>query len=71
MRTENIFMIVFNNPISGNPQTYSVGLGGVEAIIEHPAMGEGDRWFYDVQFQSGITERIFYPLIVKFETKQP
>ena len=38
-----------------------VGKEGVLSIIEHPAIGEGDRWFYDVHFESGAMERIFNP----------
>lgn len=70
MRTEDIFMIGFNELTSGNPKSYFIGKHGVVAIIEHPAYGEGDRWFYDVQFDDGTTERIFYPVTIKFKTDQ-
>ena len=32
---------------------------GVTEIKEHSAQGEGDKWFYDVYFDSGRMERIF------------
>lgn len=69
MRTENIVMITFNDPISGNPKSYHKGISGVIAIIEKPAYGDGDKWFYDVQFENGMTERIFYPLSISFKTE--
>lgn len=71
MRTENIFMIGFNELKSGNPKFYYVGERGVVGIIEKPAYGDGDKWFYDVQFEDGTTERIFYPITIKFKTDQP
>jgi len=41
--------------------TYTVGKDKVIKILEHPAVGEGDRWFYDVHFEDGRMERIFNP----------
>jgi len=36
-------------------------------ITEHPAQGEGDRWFYDVYYDSGKLLRIFNPSIVLYD----
>lgn len=41
--------------------SYTVGEESVTKITEHKAIGEGDRWFYDVHFESGAMERIFNP----------
>ncbi|WP_298845561.1 hypothetical protein [uncultured Clostridium sp.] len=69
----NIIKINYNwfNYNDGNNQgedyyTFEVGKsykkkGTVTEIREHPAVGEGDRWFYDVHFDSGAMERIFNP----------
>ena len=70
MRTEAIFMIGFDDHASGNPKAYYVGERGVVSIIEKPAYGDGDKWFYDVVFEDGTTERIFYPTTIKFKTEQ-
>jgi hypothetical protein len=43
----------------------------VTAILEHWPMGEGDRWYYDVEFDNGDMERIFHPHQVKFEPIPP
>lgn len=40
---------------------YNVGENGVTEIEEHPAMGNGDRWFYRVYFENGNEELIFNP----------
>jgi hypothetical protein len=39
---------------------------GVTDIREHPARGEGDRWFYDVHFSDGHVERCFEPQMAHF-----
>ena len=33
----------------------------VKSINEHPAEGEGDRWYYDVFFIDGTEMRVFNP----------
>lgn len=38
--------------------SYHVGKD-VLSIIEHAAQGEGDRWYYDVEFSDGHKERVF------------
>lgn len=45
--------------------TAKVGEKGVTEIIEHPAMGEGDRWFYDIMYVDK-KERIYNPCKVIF-----
>lgn len=46
---------------------YSIGQKSVTEIIEHPAIGEGDKWFYDVYFEDGHMERLFNPNIVVYQ----
>ncbi len=41
--------------------TYEVGKKGVIRITEHRPAGEGDKWFYDVDFEGEGTKRIFNP----------
>lgn len=49
-----------------------VGYSDVTKIIEHPAGGEGDKWFYDVHFDNGYVTRVFNPHLVFFApVKQP
>ena len=39
-----------------------------EQIEEHPARGDGDKWFYDVYDRDeGVIIRIFDPMEVQFE----
>lgn len=45
---------------------YVPGHGDVEKIEEHPAAGEGDRWYYDVFFKGGKMVRHFNPKNVLF-----
>lgn len=32
-----------------------------DAIKEHKAKGEGDKWYYDIHYSDGSVERIFNP----------
>lgn len=50
---------------------YFVGSDGITEIKEHHAQGEGDRWFYDVHYQSGLVRRIFQPVQVLFSPDTP
>ena len=43
---------------------YTVGKGGIIAITEHRAQGEGDKWYYDIQFEDGTVNREFCPVTV-------
>lgn len=55
----------------GVAETYSehnVGELGCIAIEEHPAKGEGDRWYYDIFFDDGTVVRTFNPNKVTFKT---
>lgn len=55
------------------PERYEeriLGIGGVIEIREHPAGGDGDRWFYDVVYENGSMERIFNPHQVFYQSKQ-
>lgn len=48
-------------------ETHRVGSSaGIKQITEHPAAGEGDKWYYDVYFNDGRMERIFNPNRVYF-----
>jgi len=38
-----------------------VGQNGCKEIIEHPAQGEGDRWFFDIHYDNGEMMRVFNP----------
>lgn len=38
---------------------HTVGLNNVTKIDQHTALGEGDKWHYDVHFEDGSMERIF------------
>lgn len=48
-------------------ETYDVGKKGVVSITEHRPAGEGDKWFYDVEFENKGTKRIFNPNSVSME----
>lgn len=50
---------------------YYVGSDGVIEIREHSAGGEGDKWFYDVHYQSGLVRRVFAPTQVMFSPDTP
>lgn len=45
----------------GHDYTYTVG-PNVKSITEHSARGEGDKWYYDVEFTDGHKERLFNPV---------
>ena len=40
-------------------ETYTVGENGVMEIKEHKPQGEGDRWFYDVEYAEMGVKRVF------------
>jgi len=42
-----------------NYSIYQKGKDGVVDIKEHVPEGEGDRWFYIVEFDNGIVRKIF------------
>lgn len=54
----------------GEPQQIIVGhqydVGKCIKITEKAAMGDGDKWFWDAEFENGSIKRIFNPLTVDF-----
>jgi hypothetical protein len=38
---------------------YEIGKNGVLEITVHPAGGEGDKWYWRVEFEDGHVEDIF------------
>ena len=50
----------------GCEREYVLGQNGVIGIDEHKAQGEGDRWHYDVEYDTGRVERLFIPERVRF-----
>lgn len=60
-----------DNSASGEDyETYEVGKKGVVRITEHRAGGEGDKWFYDVEFENQGFKRIFNPNSASFEKSE-
>lgn len=47
--------------------TYEVGEKNVKYIVEHPAQGEGDRYFFEVWFEDETMIAIFNPNLVWFK----
>jgi len=47
---------------------WTIGKSNVKEIREHPAEGEGDKWFYDVYFEDGSVTRIFNVYQVIYES---
>lgn len=47
---------------------HNVGVRGCVEIEEHPARGEGDKWYYDIFFEDGTVIRTFNPNQVTFKT---
>lgn len=43
---------------------YAVGLDGVIKITEHPAQGEGDKWFWNIHFANGTIVSLFHCLSI-------
>lgn len=46
----------------------TVGLDGIVAIWEHQSQGEGDKWYYAIEYSNGLVKYIFNPSSV---LKQP
>lgn len=67
----NQFQTAWDGSAGEDWSQYEVGKEGVTSIIEHPAGGEGDKWFYDVNFEDGRMERLFNPNTVYFEKYTP
>lgn len=60
----NSWDVVF--PLNERPESTAI----VESINEHPAKGEGDKWYYDIMFSDGIVMRIFNPCAVFFAKEE-
>ena len=54
-----IYQIELIELITGNPIRFTIGNNGVLEIKEHPAQGEGDKWYYDVILEKGESFRFF------------
>ncbi len=50
----------------GNSQEIAINEKVVKEIIEHPAAGEGDKWFYDIFYFDGTIKRVFNPIVVDY-----
>ena len=40
---------------------YEIGKYGVSKILNHPAQGEGDKFYWTVVFEDGREEMVFNP----------
>lgn len=47
-------------------ESHKVGEKGVLSIFEHPSRGEGDKWYYDVEFEDNTSKRIFNPNTISY-----
>lgn len=56
---KEIYQLVYIDGMDGHPYIVNLGNGGVKEITEHPAAGEGDKWFYDIEYDSGEVFRVF------------
>lgn len=64
----NWHQIVWDGTAGEEYKTYEVGDNNETIEIEeHPAMGEGDKWFYYVRFVDGSEIAIFNPNKVYYE----
>ena len=43
----------------GNPQSVNIDNEHTNNISQHAAQGEGDKWFWDVEYDNGETMRLF------------
>ena len=59
MKETYIYQLVYIDGMDSRPYLANVGKNGVTEIEEHPAAGEGDKWFYDIHFDSGEILRTF------------
>lgn len=57
--------------LSESYEERSVGYNHVVSIHEKQAMGEGDKWFYDILYDNNHVERIFNPHQVFFKITEP
>lgn len=66
---QSIFYPSVLSEIIGEVDSLHVNNGqfGVKSITEHQPKGDGDRWYYDVEFHDGHLERIFTFNLVVFQ----
>jgi ribosomal protein S8E len=51
--------IVYNWQDDQYQTVRELGKGGVVKIEVHPSQGEGDKWYWTVEFEDGHSEMIF------------
>ena len=56
----------YYTPDGEDYESYNIGENGVLEIIEHLPQGEGDKWYYDIHFETGEKTRTFNPNFVEF-----
>lgn len=64
----------FSSPANGEEftnRTVGATYGNLKCveIVEHPAYGEGDKWYYDIHYSDGTKSRVFNPNQVFYEPK--
>lgn len=72
MAIQKLFFNWFSSPENGDEyQQAVVGEEYAKSIVknidEHRSQGEGDRWFYDINLESGEMVRVFNPNTVLFD----
>ena len=50
---------------NGNPQRAIIGMGGVKEISQHSAMGEGDKWYWEIVYEDGRITVVFDAKVVE------
>lgn len=49
---------------SNEDGNHTIGLDEVVAIWEHQSQGEGDKWYYAVEYKNGLVKYLFNPCSV-------
>jgi hypothetical protein len=57
----NWHQVNWDNSAGEDFHVYEIGTKGVTEIEEHPAMRDGDKWFYYVRFENGSEIKVFNP----------
>jgi len=60
--THHIFQVVANYHI------YTVGTENIKIIHEHYAGGEGDKWFWMIEYEDGRLTDVFNPIEVLWKS---
>lgn len=58
---------IIESIILSSDESCQVGYNGIIKIEEHKAMGEGDKWYYDVYYEGGMRIRHFDFQAVKYK----